>query len=267
MKRATLALTLTLVLLFSVVVGTDIKVVKANFVPTSPATDPPIISIISPSNKTYEIEVLLHLNVTLHYPEYKEINYVGYTLDSQEHVVSSNYGKKDMNWSTILEGLSEGTHILQVSASCKSYYASQTSGGYLYYRTFWAYSDVINFTVIFPPQISILSLGNKTYTTSSIQLNFTVNEPVSKIEYSLDEQENVTIGGNATLTDLVDGMHNVTIYALDMDGHVGVSETINFSIALFPTVLISVAAASVAVIAIGLLVYFKKRDHAERQTS
>jgi len=260
MKRTALGLTLILALLFSVVAGTQFKVAKANFVPTSPATDPPIISILSPTNKTYENEVLLHLNLTLHYPEYKEINYVGYTLDNQEHVVSSNYGKKDMNWSTILEGLSEGTHILQVSASCKSYYASPTSGGYLYYRIYWGYSGVINFTVVYPPQISILSLENKTYATNSIQLNFTVNEPVTKIEYSLDGQEKVTIAGNATLTGLVDGLHNVTIYAMDTDGNIGVSETINFSIEPFPTPLVVASVILIAIVGVGLLAYFKKRN-------
>ena len=76
-----------------------------------------------------------------------------------------------MNWSTILEGLTKGTHVLQVAVSCKSYYASPTGGEHLYYRTYGDYFDIINFTVIYPHQISILSLENKTYKTNNVQLN------------------------------------------------------------------------------------------------
>ena len=54
MKRTALILTVALTLLFSIMAGTRIKVAKVDFIPTSPATDPPIISILSPSNKTYE---------------------------------------------------------------------------------------------------------------------------------------------------------------------------------------------------------------------
>ena len=118
-----------------------------------------------------------------------------------------------------------------------------------------------NVSVIFdtiPPKVSILSLENKTYSADSIQLNFTTSEQVSQIVYSLDGQENVTINGNTTLTGLSEGDHNLTVYATDKAGYVG-SETIYFRIAFLPTTLVIASVVTVAVVGIGLLVYFKKR--------
>jgi LPXTG-motif cell wall-anchored protein len=55
----------------------------------------------------------------------------------------------------------------------------------------------------------------------------------------------------------------VTVYAKDSFENTGASETIWFSVAdPFPTTLVAVVSgASVAIIGIGLLVYFKKRNH------
>ena len=73
----------------------------------------------------------------------------------------------------------------------------------------------------------------------------------------------MTVAGNVTLTGLTIGKHNVTVYAWDTAGNVGASETIIFTIAEpFPAVPVAAAsAASVAVLSVGLLVYFKKRKH------
>jgi parallel beta-helix repeat protein len=117
------------------------------------------------------------------------------------------------------------------------------------------------------PSITVLSPENKTYDASSIPLNFTVNEPVLQITYSFDGAENITITGNTTLTGLANGDHNLTIYAKDEAGNLGVSETINFTVAKqpepepFPTATVAaVSGASAAVVvSAGLVVYFKKR--------
>jgi hypothetical protein len=95
-----------------------------------------------------------------------------------------------------------------------------------------------------------------------------VNEPVSKISYVLDGQENVTVAGNTTLIGLAYGMHNLTVYTTDAYGNTGTSETITFTIAKpelqsepFPIVPVVAASAVVAFAAVaGLLVYFKKRN-------
>jgi len=111
-----------------------------------------------------------------------------------------------------------------------------------------------------PPTVSVESVENKTYYTSDLPLNFTVNESVSHIAYSLDGQANVTIAGNTTLSGLSVGTHNITIYATDRAGNVRDSETIYFSVdAPFPSTMVIAPLASVAVAGAGLLVYFKKR--------
>jgi hypothetical protein len=113
-----------------------------------------------------------------------------------------------------------------------------------------------------PPTITLLFPENKNYTPNAIPLNFTLPEPAEWIGYSLDEQANITINGNTTITGLSSGLHTITVYANDTFGDIGTSQTINFTIAKpepFPTV--PVAAVSVAVVALvaaGLLVYNKK---------
>lgn len=111
-----------------------------------------------------------------------------------------------------------------------------------------------------PPQVSVLGLDNNTFSASEVPLNFALNETAAEIKYCLDGQENVTITGNTTLTGLATGDHSLTVYAVDEAGNAGSSETINFYVTPFPTTLV-IASVTVAVIGIGLLVYFKKRKH------
>jgi hypothetical protein len=97
-------------------------------------------------------------------------------------------------------------------------------------------------------------------------LNFTFNEETSQVSYSLDGHDNITITGNSTLTELPIGPHSLTLYARDLAGNTGASQTVNFTIAEeaepFPAILVATAsAASVAVIGLWLLVYVKKRKH------
>jgi hypothetical protein len=60
-------------------------------------------------------------------------------------------------------------------------------------------------------------------------------------------------------------LHNITIYAKDALGNTGASETISFTVEvpeLFPTTLVATAsAASLGIVGLGLLVYFKKHKH------
>jgi hypothetical protein len=114
-----------------------------------------------------------------------------------------------------------------------------------------------------PPEINIASPVNQTYNGSSVSLVFTVNKPVNWTGYSLDGQDNITISGNTTISGLSNGLHNVTVYAKDEFENTGASETISFSVEVpFPTTLVAAAsAATIAVVGVGLLVYFRKRKH------
>lgn len=198
------------------------------------------ISIQSPANITYnttEITLTFTINKTTSQAG------IGYSLDGQKNVTVAG--------NTTLTTLSEGAHKLIVQ------------GWYFDINTV---SSDVYFTVdITPPSILVLSLENRLYNASDVPLIFTVNESVSQITYSIDGKEKITINGNATLTGLPNGDHNLTIYATDDAGNTGASETIRFTVrAPFPTTLvIAILIASVTLAGTGLLVYrikFKKQQ-------
>jgi hypothetical protein len=116
-----------------------------------------------------------------------------------------------------------------------------------------------------PPAVAVVSPENKTYAANHVSLAFAVNKPALWMGFSLDGQETVTITGNMTIAELTGGLHNVTIYAKDTFENTGASETVTFTIAKpepFPTTLVATASgASIAIISVGLLVYFRKRNY------
>ena len=129
------------------------------------------------------------------------------------------------------------------------------------YAPFGYYSQLPTIQIISPDQ-------NKTYDADNVTLTFNVDRAVSKLSYSLDEEANVTITGNTTLTGLSNGIHNVVVYAFDQEGNVGASEIALFNVTRqqnlepFPTALVvATSVAAIAVVGIGLLLYFKKRKH------
>jgi N-acetylneuraminic acid mutarotase len=114
-----------------------------------------------------------------------------------------------------------------------------------------------------PPKVQIVSPENMTYETSNVSLAFTVNKQVSWTGFSVDGGETVTITGNVTLGGLANDVHNVTVYAKDMFGNTGASETVSFTVDVpesFPTALVATASgASAALVGVGLVLYLKKR--------
>ena len=122
------------------------------------------------------------------------------------------------------------------------------------------------------PVIAVVSLANQTYFTAEaglnftdIALNFTVDEPVFSVRYVLDGGVPVEVSGNTTIAGLAVGAHNITVFGFDASGNIGTSETLYFTIAEpapFPTIPVAAASGvSVAVVGVGLLMYFKKRKH------
>jgi hypothetical protein len=79
-----------------------------------------------------------------------------------------------------------------------------------------------------PPKITVLSPENKIYTTSDVPLIFKTDKPAVWMAYQIDNGRNVTVSGNTTIT-LLDGWHNITVYAAGADYNNGASETVHFS--------------------------------------
>jgi hypothetical protein len=143
-------------------------------------------------------------------------------------------------------------------------------GGYTSKSGFFTISSAVNeeYTPFgygaVPPVIDVASPERMNYTSSEVQLNFTINRQVEWMRYSLDGQKNVTVTGNTTLSELSNGFHNVTVYATDVLGNTGASERVYFSVNVpepFPSTLVIAAVVTVVVIGVGLLVYYKKRKH------
>jgi N-acetylneuraminic acid mutarotase len=113
-----------------------------------------------------------------------------------------------------------------------------------------------------PPATTISSPENKTYNMTEIPLSFNVNESGSWMSYKLDGNTPAELDGNTTITGLISGSHSLTVSATDAAGNTGTSETVHFTVSVpepFPTTLVIAASgAALAIVGIGLLVYFKK---------
>ena len=201
------------------------------------------ITVVSPQNTTYpDKDILLKFTVS------ELTSWVSYSVDGGAQV--------EVSRETTLPRLPDGQHSIVV-------YASDLSGNV-------GSSDIVNFTVdTSPPSILLRSPQNQTYTTSELQLDFTLNKTALWVGYSLDGQETVTATGNVSLTGLAYGSHTITVYAKDVYGNMVASETMHFSVAeSFPTVL-AAAALTAAVIAGGaavLLLHFKRSSKAAKKS-
>jgi hypothetical protein len=271
MKRKASALTLITMLLSLTLVGVQFinKARAETLGPIVMRDSTNKVTIFYPQNETYNVNsILVNFTVVMRGNCFD----FGYSLDEGVVVKVENITKiSESGWipyvtytfrgSVFLANLSEGSHSITVYEGCQ-FQGIPTNPSLKRYEVL-AY-DYTNFTIdTIAPNISLLSPENKVYNMSDLSLNFTVNEPVSQVSYSLDGQTNVSIIGNITLESLPYGEHNVTVYATDNVGNIG-SKTVFFTMIKppepFPTVLVAIASIGlVAGIGAGLLVYFKKR--------
>jgi hypothetical protein len=227
----------------------DISTVIFNIGDTIPINEltPPVISKFTIENKTYS-----STNLSANFNVDKAVVWTGYCIDKENLTITDwwNTAASARSFSFTLKELTEGSHTIAV-------YAEDTFGNI-------GTSESVNFVVdTTAPNLTILSIENKTYDSANVPLDFAVNEPVSQISYSLDGKENASIAGNSTLTGLSNGVHNVTVYAWDEAGNVAVSKTMAFFVAVsFPTATVTTISTAVTIaVIIGLLVYFKRRKH------
>ncbi|MEM2081945.1 MAG: kelch repeat-containing protein [Candidatus Bathyarchaeia archaeon] len=113
-----------------------------------------------------------------------------------------------------------------------------------------------------PPKIKVVSPANQAYNESSVALTFAVDKPAAWMGYSLDGQDVVAVAGNTTLSELQNGVHNLTVYTTDQYGNTGASETVCFRVeASQPLLILAIGVASAAAIAgvVGYVLYHRKR--------
>ncbi len=170
-----------------------------------------------------------------------------------------------------LSEVPEGKHMLTIYAMEDGQYnvrkESPTSiNGYVMigYNFKINSSASINFIVdTISPSIQ-LSIQNSTYYTNELPLTLKADEPLSQFSYSLDNQANVTLPGNTTLTGLTYGSHNIAVYTTDSAGNID-RQIITFNIAQ-PLPAIPITLAFLAICG-GLLTIFtiKRQGHSSNK--
>ena len=238
-------------------------------------TKPPLVSVFAPENFTIIPKNVISLSINVSIGESstacsKYIDEVYYKTDWQINNIyiyesdptKNVYSTEPAQFSKMLNltEIPEGKHSLVVYAKERGAYHSYSDYSppiwyFYYYLLEIDGSSTIFFTVdTTAPRIEVLSLEKQTYFTSSVPLNFTVNELTTQIKYSLNGQEKVTIAGNKTLTNLPFGDHDIRILATDEAGNTGASETIAFVLAVpFLTTLVIASVIIVVVAGTGLL--------------
>jgi hypothetical protein len=276
MKRTKLAQVLTMALLL-------LAPLAASFSSIANAIVLPL-NVISPLSKNvyHSSDVLLSFEITIPeswsevYPGYSggvlyyfvgAITSVGYsldekvgenvTVDSDSNTIGLTIGpsSKTLDFSFNLTQLSDGPHNVNINVF----------GGYNGKAFNFSRGPIPFFVDTAPLELTVFSPESKVYNVTDIPLSVTTSEPVSWMSYSLDDGDRITINRNITLANMTYGLHRLTVFASDTLGNLASSETLNFTIAEppapFPTIIViaTVSAASVVVVSVGLLVYFKKR--------
>jgi len=245
-------------------------------------TNPPTIYISSPRNNTLQngaVTLPLNVNPTtgpyVRYPAIVEIYYTtswNQTATSissnREHIAQFSEGTlMDATPSTFsgslnVTGVPDGNQSITVYAEYLGNYFDPD----IFYRFYITGSSTVNFMVdTTSVSVSVLSPQNQEYSSPDVPLDFAVDGEVSHLAYSLDSGANVAVQGNVVLEGLSPGAHNVTVYAWDTLGRMGVSETVVFSVSepSQPFALMGFAAASaVAAVSIlaGILLYTKRNN-------
>jgi len=196
-----------------------------------------------------------------------EIERVLYSLDGKANVTLTNLNRTDNVWfdpnkwgaefyvTSVLDNLAEGNHTLTI-------YSQDSEGKEMLSSVEFTIDKHYKY-----PMAIILSPENKTHATTEVPLIWACDEKILSANYFLDDPlyGAITLSGNTTLTGLTNGTHTITVYALTERGQ-ATSQTIHFTVEPeahqqaepFPTTSTIVIFVSVAVVGVGLMVYFKK---------
>jgi hypothetical protein len=171
--------------------------------------------------------------------------------------------KHFLQYNFTIDGVPVGNHNITLKA--------HAGGGYSYsngssYRFDVDKSQTLNFSMHIQPSINFLS--KPTNVTSYFPLNFTVNQPLSWMGYSLDNSDNVTINGNTTLTGLRAGTHNLSVYANNTFNDMAKSEQISFTVQTpeLVWVILAISTPLMVIAATALLFYRRRKKLSSKQS-
>jgi hypothetical protein len=250
-------------------------------------TQPPAILFISPKNNSAYASNNVSMIFTV---RNAALNNVSFYITEMYYKASWQHVNQQANTTYVdletfnqhpsqfyinLTDIPEGPRWLEIYASAKAIvnetrHSTRQEGMTIKYTTYYtsyriACSSVVNFIIdTTTPKVSVPSVENKTYNTREIELDIRTDEPVSSVICNLDGQMKALIKGNATLTDLPNGEHNITIFARDPAGNLGVTETLTFSISYepetFPTAWAATGAVSAILVGACLIICLKKSN-------
>ncbi len=223
MRRAVLALTAVLVIVFLMVSLTQMVAVKAN--PWSVYTFmEPHVFIESPDASPWVIYQTTSVPIEVQVlPAPKTISVeLSYILDGAPNVklrITRYETSVTCFGKGTLSNLTNGHHkVKAVSVDSKGNVLSDST-------TF-----LVNTTLRFPTLL--LSPNNNTYYSKEIQLNYTINDPKYTVYYRLDDSRQTTLADNTTLSELSEGQHTITVHATDHKTDTGLysKQTANFTV-------------------------------------
>jgi hypothetical protein len=143
----------------------------------------------------------------------------------------------------------------------RTYYVETHISGYTSYELIVEENVTSDLLDVTPPELVVLSPENKTYNIGkNVSVTFIVNEPTSYLWYMLDNYGEMGILRNVSLKGLPEGPHKIQICARDEAGNIKNSEVIYFSVEEpFSTTLIVIAAITMVIIGLTILVYYYKK--------
>jgi hypothetical protein len=295
MRKIALTLILTF-LLFTIALNQNNSAIANPYIHTSikqgevAAPDSvklPEILLISPINNTFlpSRDISFSFNVSVPQPNNQplplsELSYQT-SWESERRLIdiealyrqhSNNF---PFNIKVNFAELPEGRHWIAINATATGFAGwngTATGSGdygipiiYEYYLTYNVTRNEIVYFVIdtIPPIITINGLENNIY-SPNVNLIFNTSELTSKSAYSLDGEEKIPITSNISLEDLNIGFHNLTLYAWDLAGNAGISQTTTFYVQnplMLPTVGFI---GAIAILSIGLVLYFKNHKKSNK---
>jgi hypothetical protein len=241
----------------------------------------PQMSIESPTSTTFSsnnLTLTFWSNGLAKYVDYSNVKY----SDNGKILGTVDEFEPGIRCSFPLTNLAEGEHTVSVTATVAK---TDYSIWYAEIRWEWVGSVQIKDTVTFTvdtvgPRLVFRTPQNKIFSTGTIAINFTAEEPLNTLSYSLDGQGKLGLNDHnlamyhthvidnyqITLSNLMEGAHSLQVYAKDSVGNMGESETLQFTVGqdtqpseTFPTtLLIATVVVAVVVIGAGLQLYFKK---------